>query len=233
MGNNVKESGYCHINSRNIYPCRFALFYNKKGALLLSSFLICRFTPDLCSYTTMLSAYVNASDMEGAEKFFRRLKQDGYEPNVVTYGALIKGYAKTNNLEKMMEKYEEMQACGVKANQTVLTSIMDAYGKNRDFGSAVVWYKEMESCGFSPDQKAKNILLSLAKTAEEQEEADQLARNLDQSGNEQRANRVSRFIDEDYEDDNEDVYDDDAEEAINGDNRNSLEDLHTLDSLHL
>jgi pentatricopeptide repeat protein len=213
-------------------PCRFALFYNEKGALLLSLFLICRFTPDLCSYTTMLSAYVNASDMEGAEKFFRRLKQDGFEPNVVTYGALIKGYAKINNLEKMMEKYEEMQACGIKANQTVLTTIMDAYGKNMDFGSAVVWYKEMESCGFPPDQKAKNILLSLAKTAEEQEEADQLARNLDQSGNKQRVNRVSRFIDEDYDDDHEDVYDD-AEDNINGDHRKSLEDLHTLDSLHL
>lgn len=221
-----------HISSSNIYPCRFALFYNEKGALLLSSFLICRFTPDLCSYTTMLSAYVNASDMEGAEKFFRRLKQDGFEPNVVTYGALIKGYAKINNLEKMMEKYEEMRACRIKANQTVLTTIMDAYGKNRDFGSAVVWYKEMESCGFPPDQKAKNILLSLAKTGEEQEEADQLARNLDQSGNEQRVNTVSRFIDEDYDDDCEDVYDD-AEEVINGDHRKSLEDIHTLDSLHL
>lgn len=180
----------------------------------------------------MLSAYVNASDMEGAEKFFRRLKQDGFEPNVVTYGALIKGYAKINNLEKMMEKYEEMRACRIKANQTVLTTIMDAYGKNRDFGSAVVWYKEMESCGFPPDQKAKNILLSLAKTGEEQEEADQLARNLDQSGNEQRVNTVSRFIDEDYDDDCEDVYDD-AEEVINGDHRKSLEDIHTLDSLHL
>ncbi|XP_050272164.1 pentatricopeptide repeat-containing protein At3g59040 isoform X1 [Quercus robur] len=162
-----------------------------------------RFTPDLCSYTTMLSAYVNASDMEGAENFFRRLKQDGFEPNVVTYGALIKGYAKINNLEKMMEKYEEMQACGVKANQTVLTTIMDAYGKNRDFGSAVVWYKEMESCGFPPDQKAKNVLLSLAKTVEEQEEANQIAGNLDQSSNEHRLNRVPRFVDGDSDDEHD------------------------------
>lgn len=151
----------------------------------------------------MLSAYVNASDMEGAENFFRRLKQDGFEPNVVTYGALIKGYAKINNLEKMMEKYEEMQACGVKENQTVLTTIMDAYGKNRDFGSAVVWYKEMESCGFPPDQKAKNVLLSLAKTVEEQEEANQIAGNLDQSSNEHRLNRVPRFVDGNSDDEHD------------------------------
>ncbi|EEF29795.1 pentatricopeptide repeat-containing protein, putative [Ricinus communis] len=133
-----------------------------------------RYTPDLCSYTTMLSAYVNASDMAGAENFFNRLKQDGLEPNVVTYGALIKGYAKTNNLDKMMEKYEEMQLRGVKANQTIFTTIMDAYGKNKDFGSAVIWYKEMEQYGVPPDQKAKNILLSLAKTADEQKEANQM-----------------------------------------------------------
>ncbi|XAR71159.1 hypothetical protein NMG60_11028292 [Bertholletia excelsa] len=133
-----------------------------------------RFTPDLCSYTTMLSAYVNASDMEGAEKFFKRIRQDGFEPNVVTYGSLIKGYARVNNLEKMMEKYENMRSCGIKANQTVLTTIMDAYGKSRDFDSAVVWFREMEAAGVLPDQKAKNILLSLATTAEEQMEAKQL-----------------------------------------------------------
>lgn len=133
-----------------------------------------RCTPDLCSYTTMLSAYVNASDMEGAEKFFRRIKQDGLEPNVVTHGTLIKGYAKVNNLEKMMEKYDEMRVLGINANPTIFTTIMDAYGRNKDFGDAVVWYNEMLSSGIPPDQKAKNVLLSLAITAEEQMEANQL-----------------------------------------------------------
>ncbi|KZV16617.1 pentatricopeptide repeat-containing protein-like, partial [Dorcoceras hygrometricum] len=136
-----------------------------------------RCTPDLCSYTTMLSAYVNASDMEGAEKFFRRIKQDGLEPNVVTHGTLIKGYAKVNNLEKMMRKYDEMRTLGINANPTIFTTIMDAYGRNKDFGGAVVWYNEMLSSGIHPDQKAKNVLLSLAKTAEEQMEADQLVKS--------------------------------------------------------
>lgn len=159
----------------------------------------------------MLSAYVNASDMEGAENFFRRLKQDGFEPNVVTYGALIKGYAKINNIEKMMEIYDEMKSYGMKANQTILTTIMDAYGKNSGFSDAVVWFEEMETCGFPPDQKAKNILLSLAKTAEELEHAKQLAGNLDQSSNEKTGNRVSMFVgvyDDDDDNDDGDEYDD-------------------------
>ncbi|GAB2285044.1 hypothetical protein Dimus_019500 [Dionaea muscipula] len=133
-----------------------------------------RFTPDLYSYTTMLSAYINASDMDGAEKFFRRLRQDKIEANVVTYGTLIYGYAKGNDLEKMMKTYEEMILCGIKANQTIFTTIMDAYGKNGDFDSAVFWYKEMESRGFPPDKKAKNILLSVASSDEEREEATQI-----------------------------------------------------------
>lgn len=161
-----------------------------------------RCTPDLCSYTTMLSAYVNASDMEGAEKFFRRIKQDGFEANVVTYGTLIKGYAKVNNLDKMMEKYEEMRFSGIKANQTIFTTIMDAYGKNTDFDSAVVWFKEMESCGVLPDQKAKNILLSLAKTVEEQMEANRLVGHSNSYAN-------------DNDDDEDHDYDDDyAEETV-------------------
>ena len=164
--------------------------------------ILCRYTPDVCCYTTMLSAYVNASDMEGAENFFTRLKQDGLQPNVVTYGTLMKGYAKVNNLEKMIDIYEEMQLSGIKANQTIFTTLMDAYGKNWDFGSAVVWYKEMECYGVPPDRKAKNILLSLAKTADDQKEANQLVGYM-----ETKVNGLSRFLDEED-------YDDIEEEAI-------------------
>lgn len=137
-----------------------------------------RFTPDLCSYATMLSAYVNASDMEGAEKFFRRLKEDGLKPNVIVYGTLMKGYAKENNLEKVMRVYERMRMQGIEANQAIFTTIMDAHGKNSNFESAITWFKEMIARGFPPDQKAKNVLLSLAKTPEEQKEANELAGNV-------------------------------------------------------
>ncbi|KAL0909504.1 hypothetical protein M5K25_020378 [Dendrobium thyrsiflorum] len=131
-------------------------------------------SPDLCSYATMISAYVNASDMDGAEKFFRRLKEDGLKPNVIVYGTLMKGYAKTNNIERVMRVYERMRMQGVESNQAIYTIIMDSYGKNSDFESAVIWFKEMRTRGLSPDQKAKNILLSMAKTPEEQEEANEL-----------------------------------------------------------
>ncbi|CAK7331939.1 unnamed protein product [Dovyalis caffra] len=220
-----------------------------------------RCTPDLCSYTTMLSAYVNASDMEGAEKFFKRLRQDGLKPNIVTYGALIKGYAKVNILEKMMEKYEEMHLNGIKANQTIFTTIMDAYGKNKDFGSAVIWYKEMEHCGVLPDQKAQNILLSLAKTEDERKEANQLVGYSDDCGV-QSINGASRFVDEDdngVETNDEDDYDeadenddeDDCDRAddfaktisygkehedfifLNGDDQHNLEGLHALSVIDL
>lgn len=161
----------------------------------------CRYSPDLCSYTTMLSAYVNASDMEGAEKFFKRLLQDGIEPNVVTYGTLINGYAKVNDVGKVMQKYEEMLERGIKANQTIFTTIMDAHGKNGDFDSAVVWFKEMESSGVPPDQKAKNVLLSLAKTDEERKEANELV--LHSNNNLPKVNGFATFVDE--EEDGEEV----------------------------
>ncbi|KAL9242510.1 hypothetical protein vseg_016502 [Gypsophila vaccaria] len=163
-----------------------------------------RITPDLCSYTTVLSAYINASDMDGAEKFFKRLRQDGLEPNVITYGTLIKGYAKVNNLEKMMEKYEEMKKYQIKPNQTVFTTIMDAYGKNKDFGSALHWFKEMLVHGCPPDQKARNILLSLATTEEEKKEANETVES-------KADNQISRFSEFDDEED-KDVSDDSGDE---------------------
>ncbi|KAL5230790.1 hypothetical protein ABZP36_029566 [Zizania latifolia] len=136
-----------------------------------------RVEPDLCSYTTMVLAYVNASDMDGAEKFFRRIKEDGLKPNVVVYGTLMKGYSKLNNVERVMRVHERMRMQGVELNQTIYTTIMDVHGRNSDFGNAVIWFKEMEARGYPADKKAKNILLSLAKTPEEQEEANELTGN--------------------------------------------------------
>uniref|UniRef100_A0A0E0LS43 PROP1-like PPR domain-containing protein n=1 Tax=Oryza punctata TaxID=4537 RepID=A0A0E0LS43_ORYPU len=130
-----------------------------------------RVEPDLCSYTTMVLAYVNTSDMDGAEKFFRRIKEDGLKPNVVVYGTLMKGYSKLNNVERVIRVHERMRMQGVEPNQTIYTTIMDVHGRNSDFGNAVIWFKEMEARGYPADKKAKNILLSLAKTPEEQEEA--------------------------------------------------------------
>ncbi|KAF3325687.1 pentatricopeptide repeat-containing protein [Carex littledalei] len=133
-----------------------------------------RCEPDLYSYTTMVAAYVNACDMVGAEKFFRRLKDDGLRPNVVAYGTLMKGYAKQNNLEKVVRVYERMLVQGVNPNTTIYTTIMDAHGKSLDFGSAVAWYKQMVEKKIEPDKKANNILLSLAQTPEEKQEANEL-----------------------------------------------------------
>jgi len=160
----------------------------------------------------MLSAYVNASDMEGAEMFFKRLIQDGFEPNVVTYGTLIKGYAKTNDLGMVMKKYEEMLERGIKANQTILTTIMDAYGKSGDFDSAVHWFKEMESNGISPDKKAKNVLLSLAKTDLEREEVNELIVHFSENKSLPNINGVVRFDEED-EEDNYEHFDDELAKA--------------------
>lgn len=155
----------------------------------------------------MLSAYINADDMEGAEKFFKRLIQDGFEPNVVTYGTLIKGYAKINDLEMVMKKYEEMLVRGIKANQTILTTIMDAYGKSGDFDSAVHWFKEMESNGIPPDQKAKNVLLSLPKTDEEREEANELVVHFSENSSLPKVNGIVKLVDEDEEEDNYEYFD--------------------------
>ncbi|XP_058774909.1 pentatricopeptide repeat-containing protein At3g59040-like [Vicia villosa] len=168
-----------------------------------------KYMPDLCSYTTMLLAYVNAPDMKGAEKFFKRLIQDGFEPNVVTYGTIINGYAKENDIEKVMEKYEEMLARGIKANQTILTTIMDAHGKNGEFDSAVHWFKEMELSGLVPDQKAKNILLSLAKTEEDKIVANELLLDSTEVNNLPKANDLDEEDDDDdEEEDNYEYFDD-------------------------
>lgn len=106
--------------------------------------------------------------MNGAKKFFRRIKEDGLKPNAVVYGTLMKGYSKLDILEKVMRVYERMRIPGCRTQPDYLYYYrMDAHGRNSGFGDAVIWFEEMEARGYPPDQKAKNILLSLAETPEE------------------------------------------------------------------
>ncbi|KAH7654322.1 TPR-like protein [Dioscorea alata] len=188
-----------------------------------------RCNPDLCSYATMLSAYVNASNMEDAEKFFKRLKDDGLQPNVVTYGTLMKGYAKENDLEKVMQVYERMRMEGIEANQTIFTTIMDAHGKNSDFGSAVIWFKEMCSRGLPPDQKAKNILLSLAKAPEEQAEARVLVGESVIKLSHNTVNELSQVLHDD-DDDDEEEEDEDVSAPDLGNDEDEDEDEDDVDA---
>ena len=148
--------------------------------------------------------------MEEPEKFFNRIKQDGFEPNVVTNGTLIKGYAKGNDTGKMMAKYEEIRLCGIKANETIFTTIVDAHVRNHGFDSAVIWFNEMGSNSVLPDQKAKNILLSLAKSAEEKAEANHLVGYA----NENNDNRILSNDDDGVNDNIDEDFSDDSEETI-------------------
>lgn len=190
-------------------------------------------SPDIVSYTTMLSAFVNASDMDGAEMFFRRFKQDSVEPNVVSYGTLIKGYAKVNNLDKLMEKYDEMRLKDIKPNQIIFTTIMDAHGKNMDFGSAITWFKEMESCGFPADQKAKNVLLSLAKTTEEQQEVNELVGLADHTTDGVQGVGVAIYSDEEEDDDDDDDDHDGDKDGDDEDDNEDVEETALLEEQHV
>lgn len=58
--------------------------YSKKYAAFILFFIFAN------APRYLWSVYVKASDLEGAEKFFRRLRQDGFMPNVVTSGTLMK-----------------------------------------------------------------------------------------------------------------------------------------------
>lgn len=93
--------------------------------------------------------------MNGAEKFFRRIKEDGQKANAVVYGTLMKGYSKLDSVEKVMRVYERM---GVEPNQTIYTTSTIAWthmagtriSETPSFGS-----KKWKLVGTHPTRKRK------------------------------------------------------------------------------
>lgn len=90
-------------------------------------------------------------------------------PNVV-YGTLMRGYTKLNYLENVMH-VERMLFKGAEANQTIFSIIMGAHVMNPDFKCCYPVCLHQCPIGFPHDQKARNILPSLAKKPEEHDKA--------------------------------------------------------------
>ncbi|KAM1411891.1 hypothetical protein TB1_023764 [Malus domestica] len=130
--------------------------------------------PTRKAYNILLHAFAISGMGEQARTVFKSMRRDRFNPDLCSYTTMLSAYVNASEMEGAEKFFIRIIQDAFKPNAVTYGTLIKG-----DFGSAVVWYQEMESCRLPPDQKAKNILLSLVKTAEEQKVANQLVGNLD------------------------------------------------------
>ncbi|KAJ3114664.1 hypothetical protein HDU96_001808 [Phlyctochytrium bullatum] len=87
--------------------------------------------PNATSYLHLITAYVNAGELDLAMETFESLKADEskVQPTLAIFNTLIHGHGLKGNLEATMSLFEEMQTYGFRPNVFTYNNLIDAYAK--------------------------------------------------------------------------------------------------------
>lgn len=106
-------------------------------------------------YTTMMNAYAERGDVEGASSWFRRAReQPQVRLNIWAYNAMIKACGNAQDLERAQQWFNIAQQDGVKPDVVSYTLMITACGKVGRVGEARRWLERMEGTGVKPNVRS-------------------------------------------------------------------------------
>ncbi|KAG6429108.1 hypothetical protein SASPL_107147 [Salvia splendens] len=110
-------------------------------------------SPDIVTWNTMISGYVNASDMETATKLFFDMKT----PDVLSWNSIISGYSREGKMKLALDFFQKMP----QKNQVSWNTVIAGYEKNGGIKEAVELFLCMQAEGEKPDRHTLSSLLSI------------------------------------------------------------------------
>jgi len=106
-----------------------ALSDSAKGRTLLLQMIEAKITPDVVTYTSLITLEMRLGNTGKAEIYLTEMKAAGLKPNVRTHSALVEGYGKRGTLDRVLSSLKRMEEDGVEPNEFILASVMDACAK--------------------------------------------------------------------------------------------------------
>lgn len=110
--------------------------------------------PDIVTYTTVISALVNAGAMDRAHAVLAEMIDTGVSPNRVTYNVLLKGYCQQLQLDKAKELIRDFEPNVVSYN-----ILIDGCILMDDSAGALKYFNEMRERGIAPSKVSYTTLM--------------------------------------------------------------------------
>mmetsp|Transcript_8202 Transcript_8202/g.24687 ORF Transcript_8202/g.24687 Transcript_8202/m.24687 type:complete len:528 (+) Transcript_8202:111-1694(+) len=127
--------------------------------------------PTVQTFSTMITAFARAQQLDDAVSLFTRLKLTGIPLNVVVYNALIDAHVRTKKLEEASYLLGEMRVQGIKATTHSYTTVMFGFAKARDHKVVEELFEEMRRYGVPMNAVPYNALALAYIFAEEYQSA--------------------------------------------------------------
>ncbi|KAH7566372.1 hypothetical protein JRO89_XS08G0146300 [Xanthoceras sorbifolium] len=121
-----------------------ATMYNKCGKLEYGLHLFERMnTPDVVSWTTIITTYVQMGQEENAFKAFIRMRESDVKPNEYTFAAIISGSANLSRIQWGEQLHAHVLCLGLADSLSVANSIMTMYSKCGQLTSTSMVFHQM------------------------------------------------------------------------------------------
>ncbi|KAL9233628.1 hypothetical protein vseg_008599 [Gypsophila vaccaria] len=106
---------------------------------------------DVATWTSMISGYCNAGEINKAVALFKSMKRDGLEPNDFTWNALIAGYAQNGDHEGTLELFSQMNGEEPCTDLVTWNALISGFGRSTKPGKALDLFREMLVAGIKPN----------------------------------------------------------------------------------
>lgn len=134
-------------------------------------------SPNRISYNTMIKTWVKADDLEGAERWLRRMLRDGIEPCVISYSLLIDAFAKAGDANRAEYWFGQMEEADVEPDVVIYNSVINSHARCGSAQEAKQWLLRLTAAGLKPDERSYNCLIhACAKIGAIEEAEDWVAR---------------------------------------------------------
>ncbi|OVA03900.1 Pentatricopeptide repeat [Macleaya cordata] len=122
---------------------------------------------DAVSYSSMISCYSKASNLNDVLKLFNQMKELGIAPDKKVYNAVIYALAKGKLVKEACNLLKTMEEKGFKPDVVTYNSLIKPLCKARRIDEARLAFDEMLQRGLSPSIRTYHAFFSILRTGEE------------------------------------------------------------------
>lgn len=116
--------------------------------------------PDHVTYTTVVSAFVNAGSMDRARQVLAEMTRIGVPANRITYNILLKGYCQQLQINKAKELMQEMiNNSTIEPDVVSYNTLIDGCILFDDSAGALAYFNEMRARGIAPTKISYTTLM--------------------------------------------------------------------------
>ena len=114
--------------------------------------------PDALTYAAMITAYVNADQLEEGYKLLHEMESKNIKPEISFYTNLLRGYAKIGNTKVAHDVLTKAKNTGLPLNKHIYEPLIEAHIHRKEFDEAAQLLEEMNRNGIWVSNTLQNLL---------------------------------------------------------------------------